>query len=251
MRIVTTRAAARCAVCHDDLGEVAVACAGCDARGHVDCWTDLGRCPSLGCAPREAVGSPKPRRRWRLLGLLGVGTAGGALSTTAAREKPGPRGGSFRRVELVARSSLLGLLVVTSLGLLAAVVTVNVRGRRLHGGDRTLQDMKAIRDALELFRVDCGYYPDTLDALWIRPANAQKWGPEPYLKEYPPKDPWGNEYQYRRGNFDFELGNEYLHRRGNWDFEIVSYGADGVPGGDDEGTDLSSRTINALPKRFP
>jgi general secretion pathway protein G len=203
MRIVGTRPAARCAVCHDDLDLLAVACAGCASVGHVGCWAELGRCSTLGCARsgqarRPVAVAPVAVEQWRWFPYCAV-----------------------------------ELLVVTAIiGLLAAVVTVNVMGQG-HGPrvQRPAADMKAIRAALELYKVDCGRYPDRLDALWIRPPGLPRWGPEPYLKEYPPKDPWGNEYQYVP---------PYGVRR----FEIVSFGADGAPGGQDECSDLSSRTIN-------
>ena len=66
--------------------------------------------------------------------------------------------------------------------------------------------------------------------LWERPANAGSRWKGPYLDEQNPKDPWGGEYQ-----FNYSGGSE---------FEITSYGADGSPGGSDEATDLSSKTIN-------
>ena len=43
-----------------------------------------------------------------------------------------------------------------------------------------------------------------------------------------PKDPWGNEYIYKCP------GDE------NRPFEIISYGADGEPGGEDENADINS-----------
>lgn len=123
------------------------------------------------------------------------------------------------------------MVVVAIIGLLAAVVTVNVMGQGHKARvQRCAADMKAINDACDLFKVDCGRYPDQIQELWERPGNAKKWGPEPYLKEYPPKDPWGNEYQYNRAS-----GGRP---------EIISYGADGSSGGTEEGTDLSSKTIN-------
>lgn len=204
MRIVTTRAAARCAVCHDDLDLLAVACAGCASVGHVECWAELGRCSTLGCAR----GGPGPRRR--------------------AIVVPSPPTEAVPWSFPVGLFELLGVTVI--LGLLAAVVTVNVMGQSRCGracSVRISAEMKAIGDALDLYKVDCGHYPDRLEALWERPPGAKKWGPEPYLKEYPPKDPWGNEYVYRY--------------EGERRFEIVSFGADGAPGGQD---DLSSRTIN-------
>lgn len=38
--------------------------------------------------------------------------------------------------------------------------------------------MKAIADALVLYKVDCGHYPKQLLDLWERPANVRTWGPE-------------------------------------------------------------------------
>lgn len=123
------------------------------------------------------------------------------------------------------------MVVVAIIGLLAAVVTVNVMGQGHKARvERVRADMKAIGDALDLFKVDCGYYPSQLQDLWERPANARKWGPEPYLKEYPPRDPWGNEYIY-----EYRSGSR---------FEIKSLGADGSSGGQDEASDLSSTSIN-------
>jgi general secretion pathway protein G len=210
MRIVTTRPAARCAVCHTDLDLLAVACAGCASVAHVECRAALGRCSTLGCV------AAAPARR---------------LPATAAfleREAPPSSG--------VARSCAGLLLVLGGLWFMAQFVFVARMGQGHEARvQRTAADMRAIGDALDLFRVDCGDYPASLDALWVRPANARKWGPEPYLKEYPPKDPWGNEYQYR-----YEAGAR---------FEIVSFGADGAPGGVEETQDLSSSTINVPDSR--
>lgn len=134
------------------------------------------------------------------------------------------RVGGFTLVEL--------MVVVAIIGLLAAVVTVNVMGQSHTARvERVRADMRAIGDACDLFKIACGTYPQQLQDLWERPSsnNARKWA-GPYLKEYPPKDPWGNDYIY-----NFSGGGQY---------EIICYGADGGPGGVEEGTDLSSKTIN-------
>lgn len=198
MRVTRVRAAARCAVCHDALVDRVVGCAACDAQGHADCWADLGRCTSIGCASVPSV-----------------------VARPAAPKHVGAR---------VSRLAIVG--VVGALGLVAAVVAVNLSGRSGCGPRcRVPRDMKAIGDALDLYKVDCGRYPDRLEALWERPADWQGRYPFiPYLKDYPPKDPWGNEYVYR-----YESGRR---------FEIVSYGADGRPGCSCPDCDLSSRTIH-------
>lgn len=40
---------ARCAYCHQD-ARALLACTRCGTGLHLDCWSDLGRCPTLGCA---------------------------------------------------------------------------------------------------------------------------------------------------------------------------------------------------------
>ena len=123
------------------------------------------------------------------------------------------------------------MVVVAIIGMLAAVVTINLVGQTDKARiSRVKADFKVIGDAIDLFKVDNGFYPQQLSDLWERPANAKNWGPEAYLKEYPPTDPWGNEYMYERGS-----GSEY---------SVISYAADGAPGGDAEAEDLNSRTIN-------
>ncbi len=222
MRVVQVRSAARCAVCHDALEGPAVRCVACDAQGHAECWADLGRCSTLGCASSTEFRTRTTRsaRWWRRLIPLVLGSTVGAV---ALKDPPPPP------------RSLVSLLpeavgFVSVLGWIVAVALANLGGQcgydRAH---RVAADMKAIGDALDLFRVDCGYYPESLDALWNRPANARKWGPQPYLKEYPPTDPWGNLYLYRPAEGGLEL---------------ISRGADGRLGGADENQDLSSRTIN-------
>ena len=52
---------ARCGYCHDDVTGAEpdlVACDRCSTVLHEGCWTELGRCPVMGCAGR----SPERRR---------------------------------------------------------------------------------------------------------------------------------------------------------------------------------------------
>jgi len=90
-----------------------------------------------------------------------------------------------------------------------------------------IEDMGA---ALDLYRLEVGGYPNSdqgLDALVKDPGGVPGWN-GPYLKKnFVPKDPWGNEFQYR---FPGEHG----------EFDIVSMGADGQPGGEGENADVVS-----------
>lgn len=95
--------------------------------------------------------------------------------------------------------------------------------------ERTRADMRSIGNALDLYQVDCGRYPDSFTSLWLRPAAASRWK-GPYLKEYPPKDPWGNDYQYVRD--------------ADGSYEVSSHGADGARGCACPDADLSSRTTD-------
>ncbi len=89
------------------------------------------------------------------------------------------------------------------------------------------QDMEEIIGLLETYRDQNGSYPTTqegLDAL------------EP-LGTVPASDPWGNPYSYESPS----LLNE---------FELLSLGADGVPGGDEENADIASSAEASLIGRW-
>ncbi len=94
------------------------------------------------------------------------------------------------------------MVVVVILGVLAAIIVPNVIGR---ADDAKLvkakQDVLAIENALEMYRLDNGFYPSTdqgLAALVKRPENDPKplsWREGGYIKQLR-QDPWGNPYQY-------------------------------------------------------
>jgi general secretion pathway protein G len=85
-----------------------------------------------------------------------------------------------------------------------------------------------------MFRLDNGFYPTTeqgLIALIEKPSSEPvppKWSENGYLdKKKLPKDPWGREYLY-------------LSPGVNGDYDILSYGADGAPGGDGKNKDINN-----------
>jgi len=84
--------------------------------------------------------------------------------------------------------------------------------------------------ALDAYRLDVGRYPTTeegLDALIRKPASADRWD-GPYLrKELIPTDPWKKPYMYK------SPGDHGA-------YDILSYGADGVPGGEGNNRDIGS-----------
>jgi len=90
------------------------------------------------------------------------------------------------------------LLVVTIIGILAALVIPKIAGT----GERArvtaaLADINGgIKSALGQYEVDNGFYPKSLQDLITQPSNAKNWH-GPYFD--PPKlpvDPWGNPYVY-------------------------------------------------------
>jgi general secretion pathway protein G len=128
--------------------------------------------------------------------------------------------------------TLVELLVVLAiLGLLAGLVGPQVM--KFLGGSKTKTAALQIHDlgaTLDLYRLEIGNYPSTdqgLEALVRQPGNAPNWN-GPYLKKSDvPKDPWGNEYQYRAPGQ-------------NGAFDIWSLGADNRDGGEGEDKDVTS-----------
>ncbi len=123
------------------------------------------------------------------------------------------------------------LVVVIIIGLLAALVGPRLFGRVGQSKQVSAQaQIELFGAALDHFRLDTGRYPTTeegLGALVTRPPGVENWA-GPYLKKDIPDDPWGHPYIYRSPG---EEGREY---------EIISYGADGRPGGEGEDQDIVS-----------
>jgi len=93
----------------------------------------------------------------------------------------------------------------------------------------TKAKLNALETAVEMFYVDNGRYPtaeEGLMALSHKPANANKWN-GPYVKNHEAKDAWNRDFIYK------------LDATGKI-FEIISYGADGKPGGEGLNKDLFS-----------
>ena len=87
----------------------------------------------------------------------------------------------------------------------------------------------AFGKALDQYRLDVGHYPSTeqgLQALMTAPAGVSQWS-GPYLKKAVPADPWGKPYQYRQPG---EHG----------EYDILSFGADGQPGGEGPAADIGT-----------
>lgn len=124
------------------------------------------------------------------------------------------------------------MLVVTIIGILAAVVLPRLVGRgeeaRLSAAKLQIENLCV---ALDTFELDNGRYPassEGFSALVSQPANVKNWK-GPYLKKEIKNDPWGNTYIYKSPG---------AHNR---DFDVCSYGADGVEGGSDDISNWESK----------
>jgi len=127
------------------------------------------------------------------------------------------------------------MVVIIILGILAMYVAPKLMGRPEEAKQvRAKMDIAALETSLKLYKLDSGIYPGTeqgLLALVQRPESGvipKKWRQGGYLeKGKVPKDPWGNDYIYLSPGL-------------KGDFDIISYGADGVPGGENENRDITN-----------
>ncbi|NPA50745.1 MAG: type II secretion system major pseudopilin GspG [Epsilonproteobacteria bacterium] len=120
------------------------------------------------------------------------------------------------------------LVVILILGLLAAFVVPNIVG----AGDKAKRDlvcsqMGSIANALDMFKMDNGTYPDTEEGLkaLVKNPDSDKYptySSKPYMKRVP-KDSWGQPIQYIKNGDGFEL---------------ISFGADRKEGGTGDGADI-------------
>jgi general secretion pathway protein G len=140
-----------------------------------------------------------------------------------------PRSG-FTLIEL--------LVVLIILSLLAGLVLPRMMGRTEEARRQTAEvQIRSIENALALYYADNGTYPtteQTLKALVEKPTLdpvPTKWK-GPYLeKGILPKDPWDRDYIYLSPGVHLP------------EFDLLSYGKDGVAGGEGEFADIENWNI--------
>ncbi len=123
------------------------------------------------------------------------------------------------------------MVVIVIIGLLATVVAINV----LPSQDKAMvgkakADIATLEQAIETYRLDNLAFPDSLQALATAPAgltNPERYREGGYVRRLP-KDPWGNDYQFRRPSTH---GGQ---------FDVWSFGADGREGGEGNDADLGN-----------
>ncbi len=130
------------------------------------------------------------------------------------------------------------MIVIVILGLLATFIVPKLMSRPEQARVvKAKNDIRAIETALKLYKLDNGFYPTTeqgLKALVKKPQTPpipQNYRPNGYLDKVP-KDPWGHPYIYRSPG---DNGRPY---------EIISYGADGKPGGTGYDADIKSYELH-------
>ena len=123
------------------------------------------------------------------------------------------------------------MVVLVIIGVLAALVVPNVLERADDARSTAAKtDVNNLMQALKLYRLDNQRYPATeqgLQALVAKPTA----GPMPsnwksYVDKLP-NDPWGRPYQYLNPGIKGEI-------------DVMSFGADGQPGGEGKNADIGS-----------
>jgi general secretion pathway protein G len=115
------------------------------------------------------------------------------------------------------------MVVLALLGVLMTVVAVNVMGAFDSGSAQAAGiQMKSIENTLNMYALkNKGKYPTTSEGL----DKVAKLLPNNKV----PLDPWGNNYQY------FSPATHSDNK-----FELISYGADGKEGGEEDNADIKS-----------
>lgn len=115
------------------------------------------------------------------------------------------------------------MLVVAIIGILAAMVVPRLTGRTKQARSSVAKaDVEVNMPlALDLYELDIGEFPDSLDYLMENKVASDDWR-GPYLKRSP-KDPWGREYYYNCP------GDRSKHG-----YDLYSAGPDGEAGNNDD-----------------
>lgn len=117
------------------------------------------------------------------------------------------------------------MIVIIILGLLASFVLPNLVGKSEDAKDKlTCVQMKSIAQSIKLFKIDNGRLPTTTEGLNIlikkSDESLNNYASKGYLEDGKlPFDPWGHSYIYINSSDTFDL---------------LSFGANGAEGGDDD-----------------
>jgi general secretion pathway protein G len=138
---------------------------------------------------------------------------------------------SLRRAVQAGFTLIEMMVVVVIIGVLAALIVPNVL-EKLDDAKVTAAktDINTIAQALKFYKIDNQRFPTQqqgLQALTSKPTTEPlppNW--KPYLEKLP-NDPWGRPYQYLNPGVKGEV-------------DVMSFGADGQPGGEGKNADIGS-----------
>ena len=131
-----------------------------------------------------------------------------------------PRSRGFTLIELMIVLVILGLIM----GIVAPQAMKYLGKGKTQSAKIQIENLSA---ALDMYSLEVGKYPENIKDLVVQPSGARGWN-GPYLKKGEvPKDPWDNDYQYKRPGSN---GHPY---------DLSSFGADGANGGEGEDADIN------------
>ena len=127
---------------------------------------------------------------------------------------------SFTMIEMV-----VVIVIIATLAAVATPMYFNyVKSSRINAAK---MQIGIFEQCIFDYRVHMRKLPSSLEDLVKNSSGSKRWK-GPYLKGgVIPKDPWGNDYIYKKPGDHGE-------------FDIISYGADGQPGGEDEDADIGN-----------
>ncbi|PKO45467.1 MAG: type II secretion system protein GspG [Betaproteobacteria bacterium HGW-Betaproteobacteria-3] len=154
------------------------------------------------------------------------------IESTSPLHPAMPQSSLSLRRRIQAGFTLIELMVVlVIIGVLAALIVPNVLDRADDARVTAARtDVGNLMQALKLYRLDNQRYPTSeqgLQALITKPATGPaptNW--KPYLEKLP-NDPWSRPYQYLNPGIKGEI-------------DVMSFGADGQPGGEGKDADIGS-----------
>jgi general secretion pathway protein G len=141
--------------------------------------------------------------------------------TWERRARAAARGG-FTLIEV--------LLVVAILGILAGVVVVNFAGKQKGAMIKACRaSIQSICTAVDMYEVDVGHFPQSLQAL-LQSTGEQNWN-GPYIRGGLPADAWGSAFAYALKDNSYVVTSPGPDKQAGSEDDITSFVSEGGSGG--------------------